>query len=68
MRSYREKGEVKQEVVHLGEYSTAEAALNAWPQQIHELMKRGKPKQAQKLQQKLDMLRELTEGAALTPT
>jgi hypothetical protein len=58
VRSYREKGKVKQEVVHLGEHQTAEDALAAWPQEIQEL-KKARPKQAVKLQQKLDRLREL---------
>src|SRR5918998_4187005 len=61
VRSYREKGKVKQEVIHLGEHQTAEAALNAWPKEIQEL-KRTKPKQAEKLQNKLNRLQELTEG------
>ena len=59
VRSYREKGKVKQEVVHLGEYQTAEAALNAWPGEITEL-RSTRPKHAQKLQDKLDRLQELT--------
>jgi hypothetical protein len=58
VRSYREKGKVKQEVVHLGEHSTAESALESWPQEIQEL-NTTRPKQAEKLQQKLDRLREL---------
>ena len=62
VRSYREKGRVKQKVVHLGEHRTADEALAAWPQEIRELMKRGRPKQAQKLREKLDRLRELAEG------
>ena len=61
VRSYREKGKVKQEVVHLGEHSTAEEALAVWPQEIKEL-ERTRPKQAQKLQSKLERLQELTEG------
>jgi hypothetical protein len=61
VRSYREQGKVKQEVVHLGEHQTAEAALAAWPQEIQEL-KRTRPKQAEKLQSKLDKLQELNEG------
>ena len=61
MRSYREGGKVKQEVVHLGEHQTAEAALESWPKEIQEL-KRTRPKQAEKLQEKLDRLQELTEG------
>jgi hypothetical protein len=59
VRSYREQGKVKQEVVHLGEHSTAESALESWPQEVQEL-NRTRPKQAKKLQQKLDRLRELT--------
>jgi hypothetical protein len=47
--------------VHLGEHQTAEAALAAWPKEIEEL-KRTRPKQAEKLQQKVDKLQELTEG------
>ena len=61
VRSYREKGKVKQEVVHLGEHQTAEAALAAWPKEIQEL-KRTRPKQAEKLRDKLNRLQELTEG------
>ena len=59
MRSYREGGKVKQEVVHLGEHSTAEAALNTWPQEIKELVRIGRPRKAEKLQDKLDRLQEL---------
>jgi hypothetical protein len=59
VRSYREKGKVKQEVVHLGENETAEAALAAWPQEIRELGRLGRPKKARNLQRKLDRLREL---------
>lgn len=62
VRSYREKGKVKQKVVHLGEHETAEAALAAWPKEIQELRRVGRPKRAEKLQEKLDRLRELTEG------
>jgi hypothetical protein len=58
VRSYREKGKVKQEVVHLGKHQTAEAALTAWPNEIQEL-KRTRPKQADRLQQKLDRLRAM---------
>lgn len=60
MRSYREQGKVKQQVVHLGEHSTAESALESWPQEIQEL-KRSRPRQAEKLQDKLYRLQELTE-------
>ena len=58
MRSYREKGKVKQKVVHLGEHSTAQSALESWPEEIRAL-KCTRPKQAEKLQEKLDRLREL---------
>jgi hypothetical protein len=59
VRSYREKGKVKQEVIHLGEHQTADEALAAWPLEIQEL-ERTRPRQAEKLQDKLDRLRELT--------
>jgi hypothetical protein len=57
VRSYRESGKVKQDVVHLGEHSTPEDAIEAWERQIGEL-KTTRPKQAQKLQAKLDRLSE----------
>jgi len=59
VRSYREQGKVKQEVVHLGEHQTADEALTAWKQQIGGLQTT-RPKQAQKLKEKLERLRELT--------
>jgi hypothetical protein len=59
VRSYREGGKVKQHVVHLGQYETVDEALAAWPQEIKELYQIGRPKQAEKLQVKLDRLREL---------
>jgi len=62
VRSYREGGKVKQEVIHLGGYETADAALESWPIEIQELRRVGKPKKAGKLQDKLDRLQELTEG------
>ena len=62
VRSYREKGKVKQEVIHLGEHQTADEALAAWPQEIKELVRIGRPRKAEKLQDKLGRLRELTEG------
>ena len=58
VRSYREKGKVKQEVIHLGENQTAEAALESWPLEVQEL-KGTRPKQAEKLQDKIDRLRGL---------
>ena len=59
LRSYREQGKVKQEVVHLGEHSTPQDAMTAWQREIGEL-ETTRPKQAQKLKEKLERLRELT--------
>jgi hypothetical protein len=59
VRSYRERGKVKQEVVHLGEHQTADEALTAWEPEIGGLQTT-RPKQAQKLQAKLERLREWT--------
>jgi hypothetical protein len=59
VRSYREQGTVKQDVVHLGEHQTAYEALTAWERQIGPL-ETTRPKQAQKLKAKVDRLRELT--------
>jgi hypothetical protein len=61
VRSYRESGKVKQEVIHLGEHSTSQDAMKAWEQEIGELQT-VRPKHAQKLQHKLDRLQELTEN------
>ena len=60
MRSYRERGKVKQEVIHLGRYSTVAEALDGWESEIKDYEHIGRPKQAQKLQRKLDRLRELS--------
>jgi hypothetical protein len=61
VRSYREEGTVKKEVlVHLGDYPTPEDALDAWPSEIAEHRRYGRDEQAEKLQVKLDRLRELT--------
>src|SRR3712207_1872839 len=65
VRSYREKGKVKQKVVHLGAHSTAESALESWPKEIQELRRAGRPKKAEKLEDKLDRLQELTQGRDL---
>jgi hypothetical protein len=66
VRSYRERGKVRQQVIHLGEYETAEAALAAWTEEVKELRRVGRPKQAEKLSRKLDRLQELTEGGWYT--
>ena len=62
VRSYREGGRAKQEVlVHLGEHETPEAALGAWPSEIEHLRAIGRESQAEKLESKLAKLRELRE-------
>ncbi len=58
VRSYRWRGKVKQDVVHLGEHHTADEALTAWEREIEELA-RTRPKQARKLQAKWERLQEL---------
>jgi hypothetical protein len=63
VRSYREGGRVKQEVlVHLGEHETPEAALVAWPLEIEYLRVIGRESQAEKLESKLAKLRDLWKG------
>jgi hypothetical protein len=52
---------VKQEVIHIGQHPTVEAALDSWPNEIEELKRMGRPKQAEKLQEKLERLSELTK-------
>jgi hypothetical protein len=59
VRSYREQGKVKQDVVHLGEHQTADEALTSWEREIEELA-RTRLKQARKLQVKFERLRELS--------
>jgi hypothetical protein len=62
VRSYRDEGTVMKEVlVHLGQYPTPEDALTAWPGEIAEHRKADRDEQAEKLQDKLDRLQELTE-------
>jgi hypothetical protein len=46
--------------VHLGEHATAEAALTAWPEDVPTLRAIGRESKADKLQAKLNRLRELT--------
>ena len=58
MRSYRENGKVKQEVVHLGEHATADEALTAWAEDVQALQTT-RPRKAEKLQRKIERLREL---------
>jgi hypothetical protein len=61
VRSYREKGKVKQDVVHLGQHATAEAALESWPKEIQE-SRTTRPKQAANLKRKLDKLQRMMKG------
>lgn len=62
MRYYRnDEGKPRTEVLlHLGEHQSEEAALSAWPGEIEEHRHNGREEQADKLQTKLDRLRELT--------
>jgi len=46
--------------VHLGEHATADDALSAWPEDVVRLRAIGRESKADKLQAKLDRLRELT--------
>ncbi len=62
VRSYREGGKVKQEVlVHLGRHEKPEDALAAWPSEVEHLRKIGRQDQADKLEANLEKLRALTE-------
>lgn len=62
VRSYRAEGKPHTSVlVHLGEYPTPEAALEAWPSEVEHLQAIGRDGQADKLGAKLERLRELTE-------
>ena len=58
VRSYREAGKVKQEVVHLGEHATADEALVAWTDDVRELQT-NRPRKAEKLQRKIERLRAM---------
>jgi hypothetical protein len=58
VRSYREQGKVKQEVVHLGEHATADEALQSWTEDVRELQTT-RPRKAEKLQRKIERLREM---------
>src|SRR4028119_2440155 len=63
VRSYREEGKVKQEVlVHLGTHEKPEDALAAWPSEAEHLRQIGRGGQADKLEANLDKLRTLTEA------
>ncbi len=58
MRSYREAGKVKQEVIHLGEHATADEALTAWTNDVGQLQTT-RPRKADKLRAKMDKLRAM---------
>jgi hypothetical protein len=47
--------------VHLGGYATLEAYLSAWSSEIDQLRQIGHESKADKLQEKLNRLQELTE-------
>ncbi len=60
VRSYREDGKVRQEVlVHLGTHERPEDALAAWPQEARHLRKIGREGQAEKLEANLEKLKAL---------
>ena len=60
VRSYREGGKVRQEVlVHLGTHERPEDALAAWPREVEHLRKIGREGQADRLEANLRKLRAL---------
>ncbi len=62
VRSYREGGKVKQEVlVHLGRYERPEDALAAWPSEVRHLRTIGREDQADRLEHNLKKLTVLIE-------
>ncbi len=62
VRSYREEGKVKQEVlVHLGEHETPEAAMAAWSSEVEHFRQIGREDQADKLEARMNKLRTLLE-------
>jgi hypothetical protein len=61
VRSYREGGKVKQEVlVHLGRYEKPEDALAAWPSEAKHLRAIGREDQANRVEGNLKKLKALT--------
>lgn len=58
VRSYRERGKVKQDVIHLGEHTTVDDALTAWADDVRQLQGT-RPRKAAKLQGKIDRLRAM---------
>jgi len=53
VRSYREAGKAKQDVVHLGEHATADGASAAWAEDVQQL-RTTRPRKADKLRAKMD--------------
>ena len=64
VRSYREGGKVKQDVVHLGEHATADEALIAWTNDIRQLQTT-RPRKADKLRAKMERLEQLMGGGEI---
>jgi hypothetical protein len=64
VRSYREQGKVKQEVVHLGEHATADEALTAWAKDVRQLQAT-RPRKADKLRAKMERLEQLMGGGEM---
>ena len=64
VRSYREGGKVKQDVVHLGEHATADEALIAWTNDIRRLQTT-RPRKADKLRAKMERLEQLMGGGEM---
>jgi hypothetical protein len=63
VRSYRQEGKVRQEVlVHLGRHEGPEDALAAWPFEVAHLRKIGREDQIAKLEANLEKLRSLTKA------
>jgi hypothetical protein len=64
VRSYREGGKVKQEVlVHLGHHEKPKDALAAWPSEVRHLRAIGRDHQADRLEENLKRLKSaLTEA------
>jgi hypothetical protein len=63
VRSYREGGKVKQELlIHLGQHEKPEDALAAWPSEVEHLRAIGRDDQADRLESNLEKLKALIES------
>jgi hypothetical protein len=58
VRSYREQGKAKQDVIHLGERATTDKALRAWTDDVLSLQAT-RLRKAEKLRVKMDKLRAM---------